>query len=343
MKVSAAPILVKPKFSHSEGSKIYSGLREKVTAAGILGRSYYYYLFSTLVTILGTAVSVHGALVSSSILEVALWSIAFVFFSIQLAGFFHDAGHRAVFKSTFFNDLFGGFIAALANISYSYWKFKHNKHHASPNEVDEDPDIEIPFISFTHRKKMANPLEERLKPYQAYLYFPLGVFALVYFKFRSLVFFKGNRGTYLLLEIPIYLIGGVIWYIVPFFLVPLPHALVFLALSNLGVGFYLMNIFAPNHKGMPQIEKGAEFSFLEQQIITARNVKSNPLLDILYIGLNYQIEHHLFPNCPRNKLKLITPYVLEICKKYNLEYSEVSLVETNLIILGELNEVASSS
>jgi delta8-fatty-acid desaturase len=61
------------------------------------------------------------------------------------------------------------------------------------------------------------------------------------------------------------------------------------------------------------------------------------------IGLNYQIEHHLFTHCPRNKLKLLTPYVKRICKKYGLEYTDVGIVETNKIILRELNEVALSA
>jgi fatty acid desaturase len=338
----AAPILAKPRFSIQESAKIYSELRKKVTDAGILERSYFYYSITTLTVLLGTAASIYGVFASSSVSEALVWSIVFVFFSIQLAGFFHDAGHRAVFNSTLWNDLFGGFIAALANVSYSYWKYKHNKHHASPNEIDEDPDIEIPFISFTHRKKMGNSIENSLKPYQAYLYFPFGVFALLYFRFRSLVFFKANRGAYLLWEIPLYLVGVFAWYVLPFILLPFSHAFIFVVLSNLGAGFYLMNIFAPNHKGMPQIEKGAKFSFLEQQIITSRNVKSNWLLDVFYIGLNYQIEHHLFPNCPRNKLGLITPYVKEICEKYNLEFSEVSLIETNKIILKELHQIATS-
>ncbi len=342
MKNLGAPILAKPKFSEIEASKIYAELRTKVREAKILDRDYGFYFSVGFVSLLVTFVSLYSIAVSTSMISVVFWSTVFVFFSIQLAGLFHDAGHRAIFNKPLYNDIFGGFIAGISNVSYSYWKFKHNKHHASPNEVDEDPDIEIPFISFTNKKEMANIFEQKLKAYQAWLYFPLGVFALVYFKWRSLVYFKQNPGIYLFWEVPFYLFGLFVWYIAPFLLMTTSFAIVFLILSNLGVGFYLMNIFAPNHKGMPQIEHGAKFSFLEQQIITSRNVKSNWFLDIIYIGLNFQIEHHLFPNCPRSKLNKITPYVLDICKKYDLEFSEVSLVETNKIILTELSQIAHS-
>jgi len=342
MSSLGAPVLQKPKFSQAKAAKIYAELRKKITEAGILERDYVYYSLVTFVSFGGFLVSIFFIVSSASILSTIFWSTVFVFFSIQLAGLFHDAGHRAIFKSPKMNDFFGGFVSALADVSYSYWKYKHNKHHASPNELEEDPDIEIPFISFTQRKKMANIFEERLKSYQAYLYFPLGVLALLYFKYKSLSFFRNTPAKYLIWEVPLYIFGLFVWYAAPFLLVPVSHALVFLIFSNLGVGFYLMNIFAPNHKGMPQIENGARFSFLEQQIVTSRDVKSNWFLDILYIGLNYQIEHHLFPNCPRNKLKLIRPYVLSICAKYGFEFSEVSLFETNRIILSELQQIALS-
>jgi len=342
MATNGAPILAKPRFTPTEAASIYADLRQKVTSQGILKRSYGYYFFTSVLTIAAAVLSIYFVIISPTIWHLVAWTIVFIFLSIQLAGFFHDAGHRAVFNSPFLNDLYGAFIASLSNISYFYWRTKHNKHHASPNELEEDPDIEIPFVNFTHEKKLANPIERFVRPYQAYLYFPIGIFALIYFKFRSLNHYKTSPGAYLLWEIPIFVIGLFVWYALPFLLLPLSWALVFIILSNLGIGFYMMNIFAPNHKGMPQIEKGAKFSFLEQQIITSRNVKSNWLLDIFLIGLNYQIEHHLFPNCPRNKLAQITPYVLEICDKYEIDYSEVSLVETNRIILTELNQIAHS-
>jgi fatty acid desaturase len=94
---------------------------------------------------------------------------------------------------------------------------------------------------------------------------------------------------------------------------------------------------------MPQIKSGQKISFLEQQIIATRNIKRGFFTDILLLGLNYQIEHHLFPHCPRNKLKLLTPYVKEVCGELNLEFTETNLFESNKIILRELNQVATAS
>ncbi|MGD9891196.1 MAG: fatty acid desaturase, partial [Dehalococcoidia bacterium] len=71
-----------------------------------------------------------------------------------------------------------------------------------------------------------------------------------------------------------------------------------------------------------------------------RNITPGRFVDFMYFGLNYQIEHHLFPTCPRNKLKLITPYVKEICARTGLEYTQADIITSNRIILGELNSVA---
>jgi fatty acid desaturase len=91
---------------------------------------------------------------------------------------------------------------------------------------------------------------------------------------------------------------------------------------------------------MPQFLEGTQVSFLEQQIRTSRNIRPGWFVDFVYFGLNYQIEHHLFPTCPRNKLKRITPYVKEICARTGLEYTEAGIVQSNRIIIGELNSVA---
>lgn len=342
-KTEGAAILTKPRFSAIEASKIYSELRQKVTAEGILDRDYFFYGWTTFVAFWGFFISLFFIVVSTSLFFTVFWSIMLVIFSIQLAGFFHDAGHRAVFKSSFNNDVFGYFVSYFSTISFSFWKEEHNMHHANPNDIEKDPDVFNLFIAFTQKKRAHNALETAIRKYQAYLYYPFGIFYLAAFRVRSLFYYKGNKKPLISLEIPFFIFGVLLWYIAPFLIMEPLKAIIFILAMNVGVGLYLMNIFAPNHKGMPQIETGRKFSFLEQQIITARNVKSNWFGDILFIGLNYQIEHHLFPDCPRNKLRLLTPYVKELCLKYDFEYTEVGIIETNKIILSELNSVALAS
>src|SRR5690606_9482349 len=67
----------------------------------------------------------------------------------QYAFLAHEASHRQVFKSGPANDRAGRVLANLfVGISYQWWMTKHSRHHANPNIVGKDPDIERDFISF---------------------------------------------------------------------------------------------------------------------------------------------------------------------------------------------------
>ena len=253
----------------------------------------------------------------------------------------HDAGHRAIFVSPGTNDLFGTLVTSFLGVSYDWWRPKHNEHHANPNQEDEDPDFAIPFLSFTkERFRQQKGFAKLLSKYQMYLYFPIGTLVVFTIRKNSLEYLVKQR---LFLSIVFLLVGVFAWFLLPFFLFPLSKAIVFLIVQNVITGLYLFNIFAPNHKGMPYIAKGVKISFFEHQVMTARNIYGHWLTDFIYMGLNYQIEHHLFPNCPRNKLHKITPYLLEICRKVKLEYTQVSVLESNKIILRELKQIAATA
>ncbi len=341
-KKAGVPIL---KSSHRKialvsGAQKYRDLRIEVSEAGILDRDYFYYGSLIIISLLGFFFSCFLLLFELRTILAPVFLVCFLFFSIQLSGLFHDAGHRAIFKSARNNDILGYLIAFIANVSFSYWKYKHNKHHANPNEIDSDPDLDIPLFSYTTHKVQKNFFTRAMFKYQSYLYYPLGLFSLFYLRQLGLFYIKDNFKTLMLLEILAIAVSSFFWYVLPFIILGPYAAMVFIVLTNFGVGVYLANIFAPNHKGMPQVEKGAKISFIEQQINTARNVRSNWLLDILYVGLNYQIEHHLFPNCPRNKLGQITPYVKRLCREMKLDYTEAGVIESNKIIVRELRKAS---
>jgi fatty acid desaturase len=68
-----------------------------------------------------------------------------------------------------------------------------------------------------------------------------------------------------------------------------------------------------------------ELDFLRTQVLTARNVRGNWFLDYWYGGLNYQIEHHLFPTMPRNRLRYAKPLVERFCAERGIAYHETSI------------------
>jgi fatty acid desaturase len=60
-------------------------------------------------------------------------------------------------------------------------------------------------------------------------------------------------------------------------------------------GLYMGASFAPNHIGMPLVSPKLRLDFLRRQVLMSRNISGGPLISVFMGGLNYQIEHHLFP------------------------------------------------
>ena len=98
--------------------------------------------------------------------------------------------------------------------------------------------------------------------------------------------------------------------------------------------------FAPNHKGMPVFDKDSGMDFFRLQVLTSRNVKPHPITDLVYGGLNYQIEHHLFPNMPRNNLRKAQKIVREFCQEKSITYHETSVIGSNWEILTYLHRMS---
>jgi fatty acid desaturase len=108
------------------------------------------------------------------------------------------------------------------------------------------------------------------------------------------------------------------------------------------LGFYMAFVFAPNHKGMPTYTDATRLSFLEQQVLTSRNVRGSPLVDFAYGGLNYQIEHHLFPTMSRRNLPACRKIVRRFCGDSGLTYAEDSVITSCKAIFGSLDEIGRS-
>lgn len=180
----------------------------------------------------------------------------------------------------------------------------------------------------------------RIKKYQLFTYYPIGTLASLTMRYKRYDYFKENFGPRIYWEIALFTASFCVRYVLPFALLGFHKALLFLIVSTMVEGLYMFHLFAPNHKGKPELGTNIKMSYLEQQIITSQNVKGNALTDYIYMGLNYQIEHHLFPRTPRCNFLKMRPYVKEVCKKHGLNYSETSVIQSNRDILSTLNSVS---
>jgi fatty acid desaturase len=90
---------------------------------------------------------------------------------------------------------------------------------------------------------------------------------------------------------------------------------------------------------MPTLSEAEELDFLRSQVLTSRNVRGGRLVDWLLGGLNYQIEHHLFPNMPRPNLRHAQPLVRAFCQEHDLPYTEATMFGSYAEALRHLHSV----
>ena len=252
----------------------------------------------------------------------------------QLAFLGHDAGHQAIFTRRRSNDALGRLLGnLLVGLSYGWWLDTHNRHHANPNHEDQDPDIGDGVLAFTMAQaaKRTGPVSGFIARRQAWLFFPLLTLEGISLHVDSVVAvktdqFRSARGGTRRFE-AIGLVVHACLYVALLLLVMSPEkAVAFAAVHQAVWGVYMGSTFAPNHKGMPIVAPDQHLDFLRRQVLTSRNVRGGLLTDFLLGGLNYQIEHHLFPNMPRASLRHAQPLVRAHCEKLGLPYCEASLV-----------------
>ncbi len=307
----------------------FAGLRRLVEQAGLLRRRRGGYAIRIGLTGVGfVAAWLLFVRLGDSWLQL-LTAVALGIAFTQVAFLGHDGGHRQIFASRWANDLvglIGGDL--LVGLSFGWWLNKHNRHHAHPNHEGQDPDIGDGVLAFTTAQAdRTGRFSSLLTRNQARLFFPMLTLEGLQLHVASVhaVLQPGMR-RYRRLELLLLAahlvgyLGGVFYLLSPV------KALVFLAVHQGIFGLYMGCSFAPNHKGMPTFGPGVRLDFLRRQVLTSRNVRGGWLTDLALGGLNYQIEHHLFPSMPRPCLRRARPLVRAYCARLGLPYTETGLI-----------------
>jgi fatty acid desaturase len=251
----------------------------------------------------------------------------------------HDAGHRQIFGSKRAAGLIGRIHGnLLIGLSYGWWVAKHNRHHAHPNQIGRDPDIGGRAIAFTPGQIQARRrVGAWLGRYQAWLFFPMLLLEGFHLHIASVRALLSHSGKARWAEAGLLTvhIGG---YLTAVFVVLSPlQAVVFLVVQQGLFGVYLGSSFAPNHKGMPVVGQDEKVDFLRRQVLTSRNIRGSVLTDLALGGLNYQIEHHLFPSMPRPNLRHAQAPVRAFCAQRGIPYSQTSLLASYAQVLRHLH------
>lgn len=339
---STSPRTAPPGSAERRNASEFTELRRRIQAAGLLGRRRGWYVLRGAVLALAFA----GATTALLLLGSNWWQLpvaaVFGLLFTQTAFLAHDCAHRQVFESGPRNATLSRLVGNLGiGLSYGWWLHKHSRHHANPNSSGKDDDIRPGALVFTPTDAAARTgLPGRLMRLQGWFFFPLLLLAgLDLHRNSVLAVIRGEHVEHRLLEgtlMAVRLLG--------FPLLVLLAAGPVVGIAFMGVqlgvfGFTMGASFAPNHKGMPLIDPHARVDHLRRQVLTSRNIRGGLLIRVGMGGLNYQVEHHLFPSMPSVNLRRARPIVRAYCAEVGVPYTETSLLGSWVIVVRYLQRV----
>ncbi|KAL7747030.1 hypothetical protein RI367_007643 [Sorochytrium milnesiophthora] len=266
----------------------------------------------------------------------------------------HDFLHHAVFRNRAYNDLMGAFLGGVCQgFSVNWWKNKHNTHHAQPNVHGEDPDIDtMPLLAWSEHALEAFadlPPEAVAKLFvhnQALLYFPILAIARVSWAVQSALYvtpaWKKPTNTPIPLVEQLSVAVHWMWYFgaMAYALSPL-HAVLYFVASQTACGLLLATVFSLNHNGMHVLsqDEADRTDFYTKQVLSSRNVNPSLFMNWFCGGLNFQIEHHLFPMMPRHSYPQLSPIIRDLCARHNLKHHSTGFWAGTGEVLSRLGEI----
>ena len=270
----------------------------------------------------------------------------------------HEGGHKSFSRHPWMNSVSAYFLNVLGGNTY-YWKIKHNvNHHTYTNVEGMDSDIDAkPFLRM-HEGQPHHAFHRYQHIYWIVLYGISYVAWIFYEDFEK--YFSGRinvnspKKKLPLKEHIIFWISKalylVVYVAVPIFMVGwLPWLIGFLIITSV-CGIAISIVFQLAH-----VVEGTQFrqgldpkdkqDWAMQQIASTSNFgTSSKLLHWLLGGLNFQIEHHLFPLVSHIHYPAISQMVKESCKEYNIVYHEyksmAKAIVSHLIHLRRLGNLA---
>ncbi len=308
----------------------YAELARRVRAAGLTRRRPGWYA-GVLVVLLGVLSGSVAAMVAwRDSWWLLLLAPVLAAVSTQMGFLGHDVGHLQVLRGPRRSRPLGIVVGnGLAGLSYGWWVAKHNAHHAHPNDLATDPDVAVGALVWTaHQAEERRGAAAFVTAHQSWLFVPMllgEAFALHVHSVRTVLLptsrtglrWRGAEVVLLGAHLAAYavlLVATLTWR----------QALVFLLVQKALQGLYLGLSFAPGHKGMPVLGPREAGDPLLRQVLTSRNIVGGRFVDAALGGLNYQVEHHLFPSMPRPHLRRARPLVKQFCDERGVPYTEVA-------------------
>jgi fatty acid desaturase len=299
---------------------LFEELKAEVKAAGLYKRATTRGIIEMILIVSGVTIIFTTARYWNPVLLALFITIIFtraVFLS-------HDLLHRQIFKDKSFSKRITlPFSNLLLGLSAGWWDWKHNvRHHTYTNCVTKDPDITALdgiFMNSQGDNRLINRFPHLLFWIALMFMYPAFIVQSVYF------IFKNKRwGELFITALHWPLFYGGLFYASA----TTTDAWITIAVLWPVLGTWLALGFITNHLGCEVLseEQYNKTSWMDLQIRTSRNLKSNLFVHWIFGGLDTQIEHHLFPKASRFNLLKVAKLTEAFCKKHDIYYHETSVI-----------------
>lgn len=233
--------------------------------------------------------------------------------SITLVWWIHDSGHDAFFKTRKTSQLFieaaGVIFLGMPQIEYHYEV--HRLHHAHTNIIGKDGALETGPVRW-HEKQLRSA-QDKFSSVQALIWFGVAlplVWPLISIRCIQTL---AKRKQWVRLSFI-----AARWVLVLWFF---RNDLTLVFIPQLIAGFVMGFVSSLNHFHMPMDDKKQD-AFPSSVFITTQNLAQRGLFATWITGgLNFHIEHHLFPTMPSRNLKYAAPLVEAYARQHGLQYS----------------------
>jgi fatty acid desaturase len=333
-----------PRLADDEGRALWQALFRDVHGQRLTAPSFARSALKLLVLCALLAVALALGWGASSWLErIAAWA-GLALLLAQFAFIGHDAGHGSIARRPLVNRTLGQFAMTLVTgLAFNEWIARHRQHHQFCQDEARDPDMDVAVVvsltAESHARKAAlGRFMTRCQGVHVWL----------------LSFFFGHSQRHLsqatVLAHPrrhwqdaaMLMLHYGLWFGVPCGLLRVSFSTALLAyvMPLTLLGPYLAAIFWVNHVGMPLVRRVEDFSFFEHQVVTSRTILNPPGWNWLFGGLNFQIEHHLFPQVPSHRLPAVQPIVRELFVRQHIAYNGMTWAQAVRMIAAHFRRVA---
>jgi linoleoyl-CoA desaturase len=248
----------------------------------------------------------------------------------------HDANHGASFRTTRYNHLLGWTADALLGISSYAWRVRHNvAHHTYTNVDGHDSDITQMPIARLVPAQASKPWYRFQHVYIWPLYSLMGLRLQTYGDFAAVR--RGSIGCSALRrprrwDLAGFIAGKAIFFgwalLIPLLLYPWWIVLPSFIGVSLVLSLVMVVIFQLAHCVEETTSPSADELRAHRQVWAVHQVEttadfcpSNPVLTWFLGGLNYQIEHHLFPRTPHTHYPQIARIVRRKAAEHGVHYT----------------------